>query len=84
MAVIRDGSQPNTHLSWVSTTAPKVMRGQVPWESLVPSPGHIIPMQLLVLFAGVSGPHGGMLAMAMECTGLKVNWVASALTLSEQ
>lgn len=59
-------------------------QGQVPWESLVPSPGQIKPLQLLVLLAGVSGPPGVMLAMAMECTGLKVNWVASALTLAEQ
>lgn len=59
-------------------------QGQVPWESLVPSPGHIKPVQLLVLLAGVSGSHGVMLATAMECIGLKVNWAASALTLTEQ
>lgn len=59
-------------------------QGQVPWESLVPSPGHIKPVQLLVLLAGVSGSHGVMLATAMESIGLKVNWAASALTLTEQ
>lgn len=58
-------------------------QGQVPWESLVPSPGHIKPVQLLVLLAGLSGPHGVVVAMAMKCIGLKVNWVASALTLPE-
>lgn len=59
-------------------------QGQVPWESLVPS-GHIKPVQLLVLLAQVSGPHGVMLAMAMECTGMKANTqFASALTLAEQ
>lgn len=41
-------------------------------------------MQMLLLLAGVLGPHGVMVAMAMECTGLKVNWVASALTLAEE
>lgn len=59
-------------------------QGQVPWESLVPSPGHIKPVQLLVLLAGVSGSHGVMLATAMQSIGLKVNWAASALTLTEQ
>lgn len=39
-------------------------QGQVPWGSLVPSPGHIKPVQLLL--AGLSGPHGAMLAMAVE------------------
>ncbi|KAF4792337.1 hypothetical protein TURU_122489 [Turdus rufiventris] len=29
------------------------------------------PVQLLVLLAEVSGPHGVMLATAMECIGLK-------------
>lgn len=59
-------------------------QGQVPCESLVPPPGHIKPLQPLVLLAGVSGPHGVMLATATERIGLKVNWVASALTLAEQ
>lgn len=67
----------NSCVSWLH-------QGRVPCESLVPPPGHIKPLQPLVLLAGVSGPNGVMLAMAMEHTGLKVNWVASALTLAEQ